>query len=597
MPRSVGDYALIGDYQTAALVGRRGAIEWLCWPRFDSDACMAAILGDADNGHWRIAPLDAAATTTRRYKDETLVLETRFETQTGSALLTDFMPLGAEGSRIVRIVTGEAGRVNFISELALRFDYGRQRPWLRSSGDGLTAVAGPHAVRLSAGATLRPLTEADCVAEFEAAPGRPVAFELIHFASYQPPPRASDPFQALESTTASWRGWVGQCQYDGPWRDPVMRSLITLKALTFLPSGGVLAAPTSSLPEQPGGARNWDYRYCWLRDATFTLMSLLHVGYTQEAAGWREWLLRACAGDPDQIQPLYGVSGERRLLEWEAPWLAGFGQASPVRFGNAAAEQMQLDVYGEVVDALFQAEQHGVTSNATEQRLMRALIEHVEGVWREPDRGIWEVRGAPRRFTHSMVMAWVALDRGVRSAEATRTAAPLDRWRALRDEIHAEVLELCFDADRGAFIQAVGTPVLDASTLLIPLVGFLPPDDPRVVGTVDAIAEELMCDGFVRRYLPSQTDDGLGEDEAPFLACSFWLVDNLALQGRWDEAGEMFERLLSVSNDVGLLAEEYDPKSGELRGNFPQALSHLSLVNTALNLTTHGPAARRAQRP
>jgi len=596
MAQRIGDYALIGDLETAALVGRDGSIDWLCWPRFDGDACMAAILGDAGNGRWKIAPTDPAAKVTRAYRDETLVLQTRFETATGAAVLTDFMPLRGKASHLVRIVSGETGKVRFRSDLSLRFDYGRIRPWLRSESQDLLAVAGPHAVRLHSSAALAPRAGGDACGDFEVEAGAEAAFELAYYESFRAPPAPLDARAALASTTSAWRRWVGRCHYRGPWRKQVVRSLITLKALTYRPSGGVLAAPTSSLPEQPQGARNWDYRFCWLRDATFTLLSMLHAGYTREAGEWRDWLLRAVAGDPEDIQPLYGVMGERRLSEWEAPWLKGFGGARPVRFGNAAAGQMQLDVFGEVIDALYQAEQHGVAMSRPELDLQRALVGHVERIWREPDRGIWEVRGAPRRFTHSMVMAWVALDRGVRTAERLGTDAPLDRWRAVRQEIHDEVLALCFDEARGAFTQAAGVRSLDASALLIPLVGFLPPDDPRIVGTVKAIAAELMSGGFVRRYDTGEADDGLAGDEAAFLACSFWLADNLALQGRRDEAAEVFERLVGVANDVGLLAEEYDPATASLAGNFPQALSHLSLVNTALGLEADGPAARRAAR-
>jgi GH15 family glucan-1,4-alpha-glucosidase len=591
--RRIEDYALIGDCETAALVGRDGSIDWLCWPAFDSDPCFAALLGGPENGRWKIAPPEPWRRVERGYLPGTLVLETRFQTEGGVLAVIDFMPLRDESSHLVRIVRCEAGRVRATSELTLRFDYGRLRPWLTIEERSVLAIAGPHGVRLISDVGLCGDRTA-CLAELELAAGEQATFVLSHYASHQLPPAEIDAAGALSATTEHWRAWVRDCRFEGPWREAVARSLITLKAVTFRPTGGLVAAPTSSLPAGSGG-RNWDYRFCWLRDATFTLMSLLYAGYTEEAAAWRDWLLRAVAGSADDIQPIYTLMGDRRLAEWEAPWLAGFNGAQPVRFGNAAAEQVQLDVFGEVVDALYQAGRAGVTWTEAERRLVAELVGDVERRWREPDRGIWEVRGPPQRFTHSQVLAWVAVDRAIREAEASGLGEDLDRWRRLRGRMHAEICRECYDADQGCFTQAAGSRLLDASTLLIPQVGFLPPDDARVAGTIEAIRRGLMRDGFVHRYNTYETDDGLAGGEASFLACTFWLADALALQGRRQEAEEIFERLLSIRNDVGLLAEQYDPTTRLMAGNFPQALSHLSLVNTAFNLLGRGPAHERSE--
>jgi GH15 family glucan-1,4-alpha-glucosidase len=593
MHRKISDYAMIGDCETAAIVSRTGAVEWFCWPSFDSDACFAALVGEPANGHWTLAPKAAATRIERRYRQDTLVLETRFETAEGRLLLIDFMPPRADGSHLLRRVVCEAGTVRVCSTLALRFDYGLMPPWLMAQDGQVTALSGPHGVRLASKVPLE-IHDGECTAELELRAGEQRDFALTYFPSHLQPPAAPDFDAALEYTSRWWADWVGKCSYDGPWREAVTRSLITLKALIYRPTGGVVAAATSSLPEHPGGSRNWDYRFCWLRDATFALLALLHAGYVDEAAAWRDWLLRAVAGEPANLQPLYSLSGKRRLTEWTADWLDGFEGSKPVRFGNAAAGQRQLDVYGEVIDALFQAERHGVAMGQPGRRLQRAIIDHVAETWREPDRGIWEMRGEPQRFTESQVMAWAAIDRAVRAGEALGADAPLDRWRALREEMHDEICHICFDPDQGAFTQAAGSKALDGSVLLIPHVGFLPADDPRMVGTVRAIQQNLMRNGFVLRYSPDETDDGVGGRENAFLACSFWLIDNLTLQGRRDEAHAMFERVMSARNEVGLLSEEYDPSRGELVGNFPQALSHLALVNTALSLTGWGPAQDRA---
>jgi len=590
--RRIGDYALIGDCETAALVGRDGSIDWLCWPAFDSEACFARLLGDTANGRWRIAPADPVERTARAYRADTLVLDTRFETADGVVTVTDFMPIRGEASDLIRIVACERGRVRMRSQLALRFDYGRLRPWLRRLDGEVLAVAGPDGVRVASDAPLE-IDDADCVAEFVLEAGKRAAFDLCHFPSHRRPPAPIDPDQALDATLRAWRAWAATCRYEGPWRETVVRSLITLKALTYRPTGGIVAAVTSSVPEARGGARNWDYRFCWLRDATFTLLSLLHAGYREEAAAWRDWLLRAVAGDPGRLQPLYGVDGRHRLPEWEAPWLSGMAGARPVRFGNAAAAQAQLDVYGEVADALFQAERLGVPMSEPERELMAALVEAAARLWRKPDRGIWEVRGPPQHFTHSRLLAWAALDRGVRLGERGRLPGPLGRWRADRRRVRERLLADCFDPVRGAFVQAAHSTVLDASVLLIPHVGFLPAGDPRMTSTVEAIQTELMWNGFVLRYRPELTADGVGGPEAAFLACTFWLGENLILQGRRDEGAAVFERALAARNDVGLLAEEYDPLRREPVGNFPQALSHLSLVNTAFSLAGWGAAEER----
>jgi GH15 family glucan-1,4-alpha-glucosidase len=588
MPSPIEDYALLGDCETAALVGRDGSIDWLCWPRFDSPACFAALLGTPDHGRWKIAPAASEVRVQRRYRGDTLILETDFETADGAVTLLDFMPLRGSQSDLVRIVAGRRGRVAMATELVLRFDYGFTVPWVSKLDDGsaygaLRAIAGPDMVLLRADVPLhgRGLST---VGEFTVAAGETVAFVLTYSPSHLEPGPPVEPVAALADTEAFWREWAARCTYDGEWRDAVVRSLLTLKALTYRPTGGIVAAPTTSLPEQVGGTRNWDYRFCWLRDATLTLLALMDAGYYDEAAAWRDWLLRAAAGSPDQLQIMYGLAGERHLREWELPWLPGYENSRPVRIGNAAHSQRQLDVYGEVLDALYQARRGGLSASEEAGRLASALVTHLGKIWQEPDEGLWEVRGEPQHFTHSKVMAWVALDRAIRAVEEFGGTGPLDAWRLTRQRIHDEVCARGFDRDLGSFVQAYGSRQLDASLLLIPLVGFLPATDPRVVGTVAAIEQRLMDGGLVRRYDARLTDDGLPPGEGAFLACSFWLADNYVLMGRHADARALFERLLALRNDVGLLAEEYDPRSARLVGNFPQAFSHVGLVDTALNL-------------
>ena len=590
MPSRIEDYALLGDCETAALVGKDGSIDWLCWPRFDSGACFAALLGTPEHGRWRIAPASGAVATRRRYREGTMILETDFETPEGAVTLIDFMPLRGTCSDLVRIVVGTRGTVSMAMELILRFDYGSIIPWVSRLADGgVRAIGGPDMVVLRTAVPVRGegLTT---VADFTVAAGERASFVLTYTPSHENPPQSVDPDKALADTEAFWTHWNSRTQYDGEWKDAVSRSLLTLKALTYRPTGGIVAAPTTSLPEQIGGTRNWDYRYCWLRDATLTLLTMMDAGYYDEAASWRDWLLRAVAGSPSQAQIMYGIGGERHLREWEISWLPGYEGSAPVRVGNAAYGQLQHDVVGEVLDALYQARMGGLAPSTDGRNLERALVTHLEGIWREPDFGIWEVRGDPQHFTHSKVMAWVAFDRAVKSAERFWPDQPVDHWRAQRDEIHAEVCAKAFDAEIGAFMQAYGSKQLDASVLLIPLVGFLPPTDSRVIGTVSAIEQRLMVDGLVLRYDTSQTDDGLPAGEGAFLACSFWLADNYLMLGRHDDARRLFERLLALRNDVGLLAEEYDPRLRRQLGNFPQAFSHLALVDTALNLAHTGQA-------
>lgn len=588
------DYALIGDGETAALVGRNGSIDWLCWPRFDSGACFAALLGGRDHGRWLLAPAGEGWRSHRSYRGSTLVLDTVFESPDGSVVVTDFMPLRGTNSDLVRTVTGRRGRVRMRSELVLRFDYGAIVPWVTRLEDGrLRAIAGPDMVVLTAESEVHG-EDFTTVGEFTVAEGETVSFVLTWAPSHHRPPRPVEPSLALRDTLDFWEGWSATCAYRGEWAEAVHRSLLTLKALIYRPTGGIVAAPTTSLPEQLGGTRNWDYRFCWLRDATLTLLALLDAGYEQEAADWRDWLLRAAAGSPAQAQIMYGIAGERRLLEWEVPWLPGYAGSAPVRLGNAAHAQRQLDVFGEVIDALYQAGRRGTTRSVPGWDLQKALVQHLEKVWMLPDHGLWEVRGPAQHFTHSKVMAWVALDRAVRSVEEFGLEGPLDRWRALRDRIHREVCERAWDQSLGSFVQSYGSRQLDASLLLMPLVGFLPPDDPRIHGTVACIERRLLVDGFVLRYDSAATDDGLPPGEGAFLACSFWLADNYALLGRDDDARTLFERLLALRNDVGLLAEEYDPRLKRQVGNFPQAFSHVALVGTALNLGQHEqPGARK----
>jgi GH15 family glucan-1,4-alpha-glucosidase len=595
MSSRIEDYAIVGDCETSALVARDGSVDWLCWPRFDSGACFAALLGGPENGRWLVAPCAASTRTTRRYRKNTLILETDIETTEGEVTLIEFMPPRGKASDLVRIVVGKRGKVAMRTELIIRFDYGSLVPWVTRREDRtLCAVSGPDMVVLRTPVELRG-EDRKTVGEFTVSAGDTVPFVLTYGPSHFHLPTRIDPMAALADTEAFWRDWSGQFEGADEWSEPVLRSLITLKALTYRPTGGIVAAPTTSLPEQLGGPRNWDYRFCWLRDATFTLLALMNGGYYQEAKAWQAWLLRTLAGDPSQVQIMYGLAGEHRLTEWEVPWLQGYEGAKPVRIGNAAAEQVQLDIYGEVMDALHQARRHKLAADEAGWVLQQALLRHLETIWAAPDQGIWEVRGGPRQFTYSKVMAWVAFDRAIKSVEQFGLPGPVDEWRAIRMKIHDEVCRKGFNPEVGAFVQSYGAKELDASVLLIPLVGFLPPDDPRVRSTVEAIEQRLMVDGFVRRYDPSVTDDGLVGSEGAFLACSFWLADNLVLLGRQDDARRLFQRLLALRNDVGLLSEEYDPRAKRLVGNFPQAFSHVTLVNTAYNLTrARKPAEQRS---
>jgi GH15 family glucan-1,4-alpha-glucosidase len=583
----IEDYALLGDLQTAALVDRGGSIDWLCFPRFDSGACFAALLGTPENGRWLLAPLNGG-TPSRRYLHDTLVLETTWETDEGAVRILDFMPPRGRAPDVVRIVEGVRGRVRMHSELIIRFDYGHIVPWVYRIDGSRVAVAGPDALCFRTPARTRG-EDMRTVSEFTVDEGERVPFVLTWYPSHGELPAEIDPEVALTETETFWREWNDNCEVDVPerWRDLVHRSLMVLKALTYAPTGGIVAAPTTSLPEWIGGVRNWDYRYCWLRDATLTLLALLGAGHVGEAKEWRRWLLHAVAGDPADLQIMYGVAGERRLTELELPWLPGYEASRPVRIGNAASEQLQIDVYGEVMDALYQARAHGLAFELHAWDIQKVLLGYLDGAWAQPDEGIWEIRGEPRHFVHSKVMAWVAFDRAVRSVETQGLDGPVDRWREIRARIHREVCEQGYDPERGSFVQSYGSKQLDASLLLIPLVGFLPAADPRVRGTVDAVERELMRDGFVIRYRSEADVDGLPPGEGVFLPCSFWLVDCLQLLDRRDEAHALFERLLSLANDLGLLAEEYDPAAGRLLGNFPQAFTHLALVNSAFNVLPH----------
>jgi len=586
----IEDYGLIGDFETAALVCKTGSIDWLCWPRFDSDACFAALLGDTNNGRWLIAPAQGNPRTTRRYRPNTLILETSFVTADGEVMLIDFMPLRGRASHLVRFVVGKRGSVSMTTELIVRFDYGASVPWVRRTEAGeLLAISGPDMLVLRTPVELRGegLTT---VGDFTVAAGQTIAFVLTYAPSHLPVPEPIDPQDALRQTQSFWEDWASIHQSTGVYTDAVRRSLITLKALTYEPTGGIAAAPTTSLPEQIGGPRNWDYRFCWLRDATLTLLAFMNGGYYDEARRWRDWLLRAAAGSPSQLQIMYGLAGEKRLAEWEVPWLSGYQGSKPVRIGNAASDQLQLDVFGEVMDAFHQARVGGIQVLAEGWDFERALLSHLEKIWSSPDEGIWEVRGGRQHFTYSKVMAWVAFDRAIKDAEAFGLEAPVDRWRKLRADIHAEVCEKAFNPRVGAFVQAYGSEHLDASALLIPVVGFLPPGDARVQRTVEAIERRLVRNGVVLRYDTSVTEDGLPPGEGAFLACSFWLADAYVLLGRDEDARRLFERLLSLRNDLGLLSEEYDPAAKRLLGNFPQAFSHIALVNTAHNL-------ERAEKP
>jgi GH15 family glucan-1,4-alpha-glucosidase len=583
----IEDYGLIGDLQTAALVGRDGSIDWACFPRFDSGACFAALLGTSEHGRWVIAPHGDAWQTARRYREGTLILETDWECDTGKVRVIDFMPPRGQAPDIVRIVGCIDGEVPMDAELVIRFDYGKTLPWVRRTEEATRiAVAGPDALCFRSdvehrGENLR------TVAEFSVKKGDRIPFTLTWYPSHEAPPEPIDAEQALRDTVDYWTEWVKRCNYDGKWAPVINQSLIVLKALTYAPTGGIVAAPTTSLPERIGGERNWDYRHCWLRDATLALLAFINAGYLEEAAAWRLWLLRAAAGDPAELQIMYGLAGERRLTELTLDWLPGYEGSRPVRAGNAASEQFQLDVYGEVLDAMHQGRAHNLERLPEAWSLQRRLLGFLEDAWKEPDDGIWEVRGGRRHFTHSKVMAWVAFDRGIQAVERFGRSGPVERWRGVRDEIHREVLERGFDTELNSFVQSYGSKRLDASLLVIPLVGFLPADDERVIGTVAAIERELYRDGFVYRYAGDDEHervDGLPAGEGAFLPCTFWLADTFALQGRLDEAEELFERLLATRNDLGLLAEEWDPRTRRQLGNFPQAFTHVALVNSAFNL-------------
>jgi GH15 family glucan-1,4-alpha-glucosidase len=594
----IEDYALIGDCQSAALVGRNGSIDWLCWPRFDSPACFAALLGGNEHGHWSIAPAAQITRTTRRYRGDTLILETEFETEQGAVKLIDFMPVRNGQANLVRIVAGLSGRVTMDMELVLRFDYGDAVPWVSRMPDakGIRAIAGPSLTVLCSSVPLEG-KDLTTVAQFEISAGDTLPFVLSYAPSHVGTPGKISAADALEETERFWHEWAARSNSCGAWTKSVRRSLITLKALTYAPTGGIVAAPTTSLPERIGGVRNWDYRYCWLRDATLTLLALMDAGHYEEASAWREWLVRAVAGSPEQMQIMYGIAGERHLQERDIDHLPGYENSTPVRIGNAAAGQMQLDVYGEVMDALYQGCKGGLSRHDIAWDLQRALLRHLEKVWMQPDAGMWEVRGPLRHFTYSKVMCWVAFDRAVKMVEGMGLPGPVDRWRKLRQEIHDDVCRQGVSATRGCFVQSYGSDELDASLLLIPITGFLPAKDARVVATVEAIQRELTVDGLVQRYRTQESVDGLPPGEGVFLACSFWLVDNLVMQGRGEEARALFERLLGLVNDVGLLAEEYDPIAGRQLGNFPQAFSHVALVNSAMNLRAGAkPAEQRAEK-
>ncbi|HJT82573.1 MAG TPA: glycoside hydrolase family 15 protein [Chthoniobacterales bacterium] len=583
----IENYAFLSDTQTAALVSRDGCVDWLCFPRFDSGACFASLLGDEKNGRWYFHPAKGIRATRRRYRGDTLILETEIDSEDGTVRLIDFMPPRGQAPDIVRIIEGVRGTVAMQMELIIRFDYGHIVPWVRKRNDALEAIAGPDALILRTpvathGKDLR------TVAEFTVQEGERVPFVLTWFPSHEEQPRPINPEHALEETENFWNEWARSCRTHGPWHHAVVRSLVTLKGLTYAPTGGIVAAATTSLPEEIGGVRNWDYRFCWLRDATFTLVGLLDAGYRDEARAWQQWLLRAVAGSPWQMQIMYGVCGERRLEEYELPWLGGYENSRPVRVGNAASAQFQLDVYGEVLDSIYRANQAGIQSSDADWHVMVALLRFLERKWHEPDFGIWEIRGDPQHFTHSKMMAWVAFDRAVKMVDDCSCAGEehVDRWRAIRDEIHEQVCAKGYNKKKEAFTQVYGSDELDASLLMMPLVDFLPATDPRVRGTIAAIERELVHDGFVRRYRTQSNVDGLPGDEGAFLLCTFWLADCLHLSGRVEEARGLFERLLALRNDLGLFSEQYDPLSKRMLGNFPQAFSHVALVNTARILSS-----------
>jgi GH15 family glucan-1,4-alpha-glucosidase len=596
MPSRIEDYALIGDCHTAALVGRDGSIDWLCLPRFDSGACFAALLGTSDHGRWLLAPAVPIKAVRRQYREGTLVLETEFETDSGCARVVDCMPPRDETIDLLRIVEGVRGQVPMRLELVIRFDYGSIVPWVRRHPRGITAIAGPDMILFRSDVELRG-EDFRTLSEFTVSERQRVKFGLNWYPSNEDAPQELDIEEGVVDAERQWREWSEGCKYKGPWREAVLRSLITIKAMTYAPTGGIVAAPTTSLPEKFGGVRNWDYRLCWLRDATFALYALMNAGYLDEARAWREWLLRAVAGRPDQTQIMYGLAGERRLTEVELPWLPGYEGSRPVRIGNAATTQFQLDVYGEIMDVLHQARRSGLDRSEESLRVQTALLEFLESHWDEPDEGIWEVRGGRRHFTHSKVMAWVAFDRAVQRVEEFGLTGPVDRWRAIRDAIHREVCEKGFHPEVGAFTQDYGSKHLDASLLMLPMVGFLPTTDPRVRGTIEAIERDLNRDGFILRYPPESAVDGLPPGEGVFLLCTFWLADCYALLGRHEDACRLYERLLDLRNDVGLLSEEYDPGHQRMLGNFPQAFSHVGLINTAFNLARdgRGPAEQRGR--
>lgn len=599
MSKRLEEYGLIGNTLTAALVAQDGSLDWLCVPRFDDDACFAALLGGDEHGRWRIAPAGRVKSVSRRYRADTAILETTFDTDDGRVTLVDFMPFSDDKHYVdvVRLVRSDEGCVPMRMELTMRFGYGGIVPWVRREDYGLSAVAGPDALQLRTPVALesRNLTT---IADFSVGGGATVPFTLAYHPSHWPPRPADDFASHLQETEARWRQWAGRCCYQSTrpgWRDAVIRSLITLKLLTFQPTGGMVAAPTTSLPEQLGGVRNWDYRYCWIRDATLTLYSLLDSGYREEAIAWREWLLRAVAGDPRQLQIMYGLSGERRLMEHDLPWLPGYEQSKPVRIGNAAYDQRQLDVPGELMDALHAGRRLNIGFNDPAWRLQKTILKQLENDWDQPDEGIWEVRGGPRHFTHSRLMCWVAFDRGIRAIEDHGLSGPLERWRSIRERIRDDIHRNGWHEGKRSYVQFYGGAALDASLLLMAQVGFLSPEGPRFRSTVEAIERELMADGLVLRYRPEETPDGLPGDEGAFLVCSFWLADAYVMLGRHDDAVELFERLLSYRNDLGLLAEEYAPNLGRQLGNFPQAFSHIGLINTAHNLGVgRQPARQRA---
>jgi GH15 family glucan-1,4-alpha-glucosidase len=590
----IEDYGLIGDCETAGLVGRDGSIDWLCWPAFDSDACFAALLGTREHGRWQIAPSRGIEKCSRRYRGDTLILETRFETADGIVTLIDFMPPRGKASDVVRLVRGEAGRVTMRMELIIRFGFGRDIPWVRrGEEDALLAICGPDMTVLRTGVETRG-EDMTTVADFEVSAGETIPFVLTYGPSHLPLPEPIDPGQALRDTEDFWSEWSSRCTYQGECRDLVMRSLITLKALTYAPTGGIVAAPTTSLPEKLGGARNWDYRFCWLRDATFTLLALMNSGYTEEASAWHNWLLRSVAGSPADMQIMYGIAGQRRLLEWEAGWLPGYGGAQPVRVGNAAHAQLQLDVYGELIDAFHQSRMAELELYEGTWALECKVLEHLAEVWDKPDHGVWERRGEGKHYVSSKVMTWVAFDRAIKSAERFGLEGPLDRWKLLRDTICRDVCDRGFDPEQNAFVESYGSQLLDASILLLPAVGFLPASDPRVRGTLAAVERHLMRDGFVLRHDPREVSGEQQPIEGAFLACSLWLADAYVLAGEVDKAQALFDRVVAVANDLGLLAEEFDSGEGRQTGNFPQALTHIALINTAHNLSD---AKKRVEKP